>query len=339
MVNNLGDRRQYLGASEVASALGYGVYDTAEAVWEYKTGRRANKARTPQMDRGHAQEAVLAKLYTDTFGRRVTSQQQEYRGEGRDWLRAHVDGLTEYGDKVGAVLDPSTIGLIEMKAPGWQMVRSYIENGVPTDHIFQVHTQMYLADMPFVSVAVYDYENHQPLCFDVMRDDEFISRILVGVDQFWSYVQAGVRPPQAVNPIEIPSVNGDLVSLVGAQAEELADLLVAARSSVKLAEADDARVCEAIKNLMTQKGLGLVQLGQNVRVSWKPQSPTIRTSAEKLMAWTQELVDAVRQGNSELVGQMARVFSPDTFQTATASRTFRPTFYGEAKDEVNNAGK
>lgn len=334
-MTDLGNRREYLGASEIGAAMGYSPWETRHDLWEYKTGRRAAKKQTPQMARGHDLEPVIAKLYMRKTGRPVVATQVEFIHPDLPWLRYHADGTTirELGSNVYEE------GLLEFKAPGLKAIRDYLDAGLPTDYVFQLHAGMMLAKKPFISAAAYDYETHQVHHFDVDQDVKFQELILAGAEEFWWHVENDTPPPAQVSTIEIPVVNGELVVLQGKAYDELADLLVCSKSSRIMAEAEEERVIAEIKRVMIAQELGLVQLGRNVRISWKPGGVQIRTEGDKILSWAEEVVQHLCLGDLEQAVKMATGYSRKTFQKEIHVRSFRPTFYGEAKEEIDNAAQ
>jgi len=334
MNQSLGDRRTYLGASEVAVALGYSPWQTRHELWAYKTGRAPAKRQTPQMERGHDLEPVISKLYTSKTGRPVLAEQVEFIHPDLPWLRYHADGTTFRGEGPQA-----QAGLLEFKAPDPEVVRGYLDAGLPDDYVFQLQTGMLLAGLPWIGVAVYDYRGHSVVSFDVEANPEFQKNIIKGCKEFWRYVETGEVPPDQADHIDIPSVDGKLRALTGAAYEALAETLTIARSSKLMAEADEERVIAEIKRVMEQHGAGLIQLGRNVRVSWNPGSPRVSYDGDKLLRWVEELASAAREGEWDVVHQRLSVFSGHDFKNVTVQRKFLPTFYGEAKQEVENARK
>ena len=314
-MTNLGDRRTYLGASEVGAALGYSPYTTRRELWEYKTGRRAAKAQTPQMRRGHDLEPVIAALYEEQEpGRKIMRREQEYTHPTLSWLKYHADGVyTSWG---------GVVGLIEFKAPGSQVYRSWVDGGLPVDYIFQIQTGMLLAGYSSLSAAVYDYEQHRVRIFDVDADQKFQGAIINGAMEFWDFVTSDTPPPDVVESIEIPTVDGALKMLEGPKWDDLADILLQARTTKLMAEKDEEQVIATIKREMEARGMGLAMLGRTCRISWVPGKPRTNVKGAELLRWVQERIHD---------------FDPSPFVSESPNRPFRPTFYGEAKEEIDAA--
>jgi putative phage-type endonuclease len=340
-MSNLGDRRTYLGCSDIGAALGFSPWMTRHDLWEYKTGRMPGKVQTPRMQRGHDMEPIIAKLYNKKTIRGVRRRQAEFTGEatGRPWLKYHADGLTNYiPGRIPADIPTMEKGLLEFKAPDPRTVRSYLETGLPDDYIFQAQCGMFLSGMPWLGFAVYDYENNEVIDFDIKRDDAFIEQMLPRIDEFWACVVNDTPPPQAVEPLVVPNINTELVYLTGAAYDELADIFVSARADTLMAEAAEEAVLDKIKAILDEKGLGLVSMASGgIRISYKHSKPRRSYQGEKLSRWTDELCKAIRSGDQDLVAKMAAGYLPSNFYTDTSYRAFIPTFYGDFKEEIAHA--
>lgn len=330
----LGDRRTYLGASEVAAALGYSPWTTREDLWAYKTGRRPGKVQTPQMRRGHDMEPIIAKIYQEKTGRALTAEQVEYSHPDLPWFKYHADGTT-----VRVVDNAAEEGLLEFKAPDPDVVRGYLDCGLPDDYIFQINAGMLLAQRQWIGVAVYDYRQHTVHSFDVTATSGFQQAILAGVEEFWHYVQRDVRPPAMVPRIEVPSVSGDLVNFDADVYVQMADLFVSSRADKLLAIANEEKVVAELQRVMEAHGAGLAQFGRNLRISWKHSAGRTVLEAGELMEWTKEIVADLVGGEVEAAMARAARFDEGNFKKKTPTRPFIPTFYGEAKKEVESAGK
>ena len=69
----LEERRQGIGGSDAAAAVGLSPWKTRLELWLEKTGQTPDREETPEMRRGTLLEPVVKQLYADATGRRKGS--------------------------------------------------------------------------------------------------------------------------------------------------------------------------------------------------------------------------------------------------------------------------
>lgn len=187
---DLGDRTQYLGASDVASLLGLDEYRTPRDLWAEKTGQSPPKEDTEDIVRGHLMEPVIAELL---------KRDGLTLFPGGEWpvpgtpLRVHPDRLDDKWQ------------VHEIKAPR----RFSAQWGAPnTDEV----PQRYLVQVQVQAFAVHSsdfgYRDGEPIYLHAMAGErrryvigyssDVARRIVDHASAWWTnYVMRGVEPPAA----------------------------------------------------------------------------------------------------------------------------------------------
>jgi putative phage-type endonuclease len=175
------DRRNRIGASDVAAACGLSPWSTPIDLWQLKTGRVNPPPASWRMRAGTLLEPLVLDAYTEATGRQVIAHQHQFGAEPH-YLRATLDGLTE----CGRVVEAKTAS----NMAGWG------DDGtadVPDHYAAQVQAQMHctgstVADLPVLfNLATFRV-------YTVARDDAAIDAILERLARFWWCVQQDTPP-------------------------------------------------------------------------------------------------------------------------------------------------
>lgn len=187
-VIDLGRRDLYLGASEVAAALGISRYSTPRKLWAQKTGRLVEATDTVATRAGAHMESFVADEYASARGVKLRRQSAPEVHPRLPWFRAHLDRRV-VGQPVA----------VECKSVGDYPDPEYWgDDGtdeVPPDYWAQIAAQLCVApdlervDLPavFLRWGLRTYSMH--------RDELVMEYIEHGVREFWRTVEADVPPP------------------------------------------------------------------------------------------------------------------------------------------------
>ncbi len=176
------DRATYLGASEVAAAIGVSPWLSPLALYLRKTGTTPAPDLSANEDvrRGYFLEAPIIDWYarthavSDAFRRGDV----EYRHPAHPYLRAHLDAV-----------DPDASTIVEAKAP-----RSHDPwTAIPEHYAVQGYVQMACSAYNYVHFSV-SHGGNEPVVYPLERDDDIIAYILERVADFWARVQAHDPP-------------------------------------------------------------------------------------------------------------------------------------------------
>ena len=181
------ERRNAIGASEVAAVLGLDKYVSAYDVWELKVGLRDEEPENERMYFGTLLEPVIAEEYARRTGAvlidpgRYTIQ----RNPDYPWLACTLDRIIVDPLRGNAVLECKSVGFFSGKA-------------FPSlPHQCQVQAQLAVTGYGWGVLAALiggQEFRHQ----EFVRDEEFIAKVLLPrTREFWErFVMTQTPPPR-----------------------------------------------------------------------------------------------------------------------------------------------
>lgn len=183
-------RKNGIGGSDAAAAVGLHPYMSALELWLDKTGRAEGMPRPDPDDTtsptywGTLLEPIVAASYTKQTGNRVRRVNAVLRHPAIPWMLANVDR---------EVVGNRDVQLLECKTAGEFGARLW-RDGVPEYVQLQVQHQLAVTGRQAADVAVLlcgqKLEVHR-----VMRDDSLIARMIELEAAFWRYVETDTPPP------------------------------------------------------------------------------------------------------------------------------------------------
>lgn len=332
-MTDLGNRDIYVGASEAAAAAGLSVWKTNVELWEEKTGRRPRGGHKRVYDRGHDMEPIILTAMEAAGGVQIVRRQAEFVAPERPWLKAHVDGvIDEYKPLPGTPsLHASGPGVVECKAPGSEMFKKYREDGLTNDNIAQLQVGAHCSGFSWGRYGIWDYDEYEPVMFDMLQDSAFLDNLLPRLDHFWDCVVSDRRPEEFREPLPVPVVSGELLDIDGDEITEAAERLLAARQGLKHAEVEDAEALAAVRALVPED-IKKVEIGGVLRCTRSWQAGRVTLQAEPLAAWINQMVGFLHAGDYESATLAAKRFDIRTFQNVGQPfERFLPTPIGEWK--------
>lgn len=188
---DLGDRRQYLGWSEIGAALNQDNYRDAYSLWRYKVGLEEDPEVSAEREQarrlGHRMEPVIAAEYEVLTGRKT--RRPEEGGipcPDAPWLIGHPDFLVET-----APGEPTRY--LECKATG---LRGYGEpgtNDVPKGHYAQGLAGCSVMDLDFCDIGAMPRTTAMGIYY-VARADDVWRECLRRLAKFWDLVLTKTPP-------------------------------------------------------------------------------------------------------------------------------------------------
>ncbi len=183
-------RRNGIGSSDAAAAVGLNPYKSQLALWMEKTGRDAlfapidvNDESTP-VYWGTLLEPIVAASYVKRTGNRVRKVNAVLQHPDHSWMLANLDR---------EVVGVPEVQILECKTAGVQGARLW-KDGVPEYVVLQVQHQLAVTGKRAADVAVLiggqELQIHR-----IKRDDLLIERLIQLEEVFWGYVQSDVAPP------------------------------------------------------------------------------------------------------------------------------------------------
>jgi putative phage-type endonuclease len=185
-------RKQGIGASDAAAAVGLSPYQSPLELWMIKTGRDSDMPKIDPNDEsspmywGTILEPIVAQHYSKRTGhkvRRINSVLQ-HPDTDKHWMLANLDYTVVGSDEV-QILECKTAG--EFGSRLWR-------DGVPEYVQCQVQHQLAVTGKIAADVCVLicgqEIRIHR-----IERDDELIARLIELERQFWHYVETDTAPP------------------------------------------------------------------------------------------------------------------------------------------------
>ena len=185
-------RKQGLGSSDAAAAVGLNPYQSQLELWLIKSGRDADLPKPDATDEsspmywGNILEPIVAAHYTKHTGhkvRRINAVLQHPESD-KSWMLANLDYVVVGADDV-QVLECKTAG--EYGARNWR-------EGVPEYVQCQVQHQLAVTGKQAADVCVLicgqEIKIHR-----IERDEALIAKLIELERRFWHYVLTDTPPP------------------------------------------------------------------------------------------------------------------------------------------------
>jgi putative phage-type endonuclease len=185
-------RKQGIGASDAAAAVGLSPYQSPLELWLIKTNRDAKLPKPDATDEnspmywGNILEPIVAEHYTRRTGNKVRRVNAVLQHPDRDkhWMLANLDY---------AVTGQDDVQILECKTAGEFGVRLW-KDGVPEYVQCQVQHQLAVTGKRAADVCVLvcgqEIRIHR-----INRDDTLIERLIELERRFWQYVTSDTPPP------------------------------------------------------------------------------------------------------------------------------------------------
>jgi len=185
-------RKQGIGSSDAAAAVGLNPYKSQLELWLEKTGRDGNLPKTDPHDEespmywGNLLEPIVAAHYTKRTGHRVRriNAVLQHPDPDKAWMLANIDR---------EVIGTGEVQILECKTAGINGARLWKE-GVPEYVQLQVQHQLAVTGKAAADVAVLLGGQHLEI-HRIERDEALIARLVQLERQFWEYVETDTPPP------------------------------------------------------------------------------------------------------------------------------------------------
>lgn len=183
-------RRNGIGSSDAAAAVGLCPWKSQLQLWMEKTGRDdlfapidVNDESTP-VYWGTVLEPIVSAVYTKRSGNRVRKVNAVLQHPDHSWMLANLDR---------EVVGVPEVQILECKTAGIQGARLW-KDGVPEYVQLQVQHQLAVTGRRAADVAVLiggqELQIHR-----IKRDELLIERLMKLEEVFWGFVQSDVAPP------------------------------------------------------------------------------------------------------------------------------------------------
>jgi putative phage-type endonuclease len=285
-------RKQGIGASDAAAAVGISPYQSRLELWMIKTGRDGALPKIDPNDEespaywGNILEPIVAEHYTKRTGLKVRRLRSVLQHPDRDksFMLANLDYTVVGSDEV-QILESKTAG--EWGSRLWR-------EGVPEYVQCQVQHQLAVTGKRVADVAVLlcgqKLEIHR-----IERDEELIARLVELERRFWHYVETDTPPPADGSDSSAralaalyPQDHGHEIDLSAnfAMVEKFGELL-GVREEVELLESYEAKLKQSLQEAMGDASRALLPQGS---ISWKRSKESVVLDSARLLQEKPELL-------------------------------------------------
>lgn len=264
-------RKQGVGSSDAAAAVGLNPYQSQLELWMVKTGRDGNLPKIDPNDEsspmywGTILEPIVAAHYTKRTGNKVRriNAVLQHSDPDKSWMLANLDYSVVGCDDV-QILECKTAG--EFGSRLWR-------DGVPEYIQCQVQHQMAVTGKQVVDVCVLIC-GQEIRVYRIERDDELIARLIELERKFWHYVEHDIEPPadgsdsagQALRAL-YPQDSGNTLDLTEDLALSTAFLgMVTMRAEIESRTEVAEQLKQQIQQRMAEASKAIFRSGS---VSWK----------------------------------------------------------------------
>lgn len=294
MTQDLGDRRTYLGASDVGAIIGVSPFTSPIELWQLKVGQTEQDV-SDAMRMGTLLEDAVCQLYEERTGYRTQRRNAPYIHPDHDFIQGHVDRII-VGERGGMDSKVSAYG------PG------YGEEGtdqVPPHVRVQMALYMGLSERTWWDVAL--LRDMRLRVYRLHHDPELYGQLVAVAVDFWhEHVQTGIPP--AIDGTEeyrrflsarFPADDG-LEMVATPELALLVDELAGVKQDAKHLETRQTLIENRIRAAMGDASVLLAPAG---KVTWKKNKDSARID------W---------KGVAE---ELALVVPTDAWATAVEART------------------
>ncbi|WP_411960438.1 YqaJ viral recombinase family protein [Pseudomonas mandelii] len=278
-------RKQGIGSSDAAAAVGLNPYKSQLELWLEKTGRDTSLPKLDPNDEespaywGNILEPIVATHYTKRSGHRVrrVNAVLQHPDPKLPWMLANIDR---------EVIGADDVQILECKSAGINGARLWKE-GVPEYVQLQVMHQLAVTGKQAADVAVLLGGQHLEI-HRIERDESMIARLINLERLFWDYVVSDTPPPadgtasaEAALRCLYPEDNGQTLDF--SQHTELASTyleLKAVRQSIAQQETREAQLKQVLQQAMG--AATRAEFGDGY-ISWKKSKDSTGLDVEQML--------------------------------------------------------
>lgn len=193
-------RKQWVGASSVASVMGENPYESAYDLWAKLTGKLPDDAIDSEaIAIGDAVEPAILSLAAGRLGCKVVRPTGTFRFDGLP-LAANVDGMIEKAQRGSPIVEAKSTGVAE----GWGDAGT---DQVPNRVLLQVQAQMMCSASDVAHVArLFGRFGFKFDLYEVPRHAILQQAIADAVGDFWKCVESDTPPEHSLISPEVAKV-------------------------------------------------------------------------------------------------------------------------------------
>ncbi|MBH3366380.1 YqaJ viral recombinase family protein [Pseudomonas carnis] len=278
-------RKQGIGSSDAAAAVGLNPYKSQLELWLEKTGRDTSLPKLDPHDEespaywGNILEPIVAAHYSQRSGNRIRriNAVLQHPDPKLPWMLANIDR---------EVIGVNDVQILECKTAGINGARLWKE-GVPEYVQLQVMHQLAVTGKQAADVAVLLGGQHLEI-HRIERDESMIARLVDLERRFWDYVVSDTPPPadgtdsaEAALRCLYPEDNGQTLDF--SQHTELASTyleLKSVRQSIAQQETREAQLKQVLQQAMGTATRAEFTEGY---ISWKKSKDSTMLDVEQML--------------------------------------------------------
>lgn len=285
-------RRDGIGGSDAAKALGLSKWGTPLSLYEEKIGVAKPKDETWEMKRGKALEPLLRQDYADSTGRNVLLPKGILRSKKYPFMLYNPDGMTEENM------------LIEFKTAQYGKEWGDTDSDeIPHDYLLQVQHGLIVTGFSACDVRV-SIGGNRPKPYMVEADADLQEMIIEGEAELWKKIQ-NETPPEPITEEDVNQLyRKAFPTSITATPDilQMYDSLKNVRATIKAAEGDKEIFEVEIKNFMGENDTLIRPTGE-VLCTWKNRKGAARLNAKLLRQEHPDIAAAFTE-----IGEEGRTF-------------------------------
>lgn len=256
-------KKDKLGGSEAAAALGFSPYKSPYTLWCEKTERIPNNAQDNEAMRvGRDLEEYVAQRFTEATGKKVRKCNYTFQSKKYPYAIANVDRLI-VGEDAG----------LECKTASALTRTKYDKDDIPVQYYLQCMHYMAITGKKkwYIAVLVMGKGFYWR---EVERDENEISLLLEREEEFWNYVVNDQEPPidDSNSTLETiknlyPNSNQSTIELI--DCESKIERLQTIKELMKSLKRESTQIESELRNEMQEATYGRYRTGE---VSLKKQT-------------------------------------------------------------------
>jgi putative phage-type endonuclease len=271
----LGERKNYLGGTDLAAICGLSPYRTALDVYLDKTSDDIREETNDAMRWGNLLEDVVAKAYSEDTGYFLKIADGPIYHSEYKFLAANIDRWAH--DIHPFKNEMSTKHVLECKTAGFNKGKEWGDSGtdqIPESYLVQVAYYAAICDVPKVDIAVL-IGGQDFRIYTYNRDKNLEEKLIkIGVNFWHNHIEKRV-PPKCVNTRDtfnlFPQSNSKQITAKNDILAKLEELKIAKMSEEQIQKTIEKLKVE-IQEFMQDYDV-LIDENGNVIATWKNTAP------------------------------------------------------------------
>lgn len=260
----LAERRNYIGGSEAAAALGLSRWTSPLKLWALKTGQipEDDLSDNQAVEMGNELEETVCRIFTKRTGKKVARVNETLIHPSYGFIRANIDRRVVGEDSI-----------LEAKTCSAWRAREFEGEELPAEYILQV--MHYLAvtnkNVAYIAVLIGGQDFRWKA---ITRDDKIIADMLRREVHFWrEFVEKKIMPTtikkeDADTLYQLFPVSEDKEIELDDEANIALDTLEAYKADRKVLDGNIDRIENEVKVMLKDAAIGKTD---RWKVSWKSQ--------------------------------------------------------------------